>query len=171
MKSAIFVLVMIASVAVSGQDSSRQSSNDSVAVASQKDATSSEVAPGISKSALTATTSSAAGPDYIIGIEDVLGINVWHEAEMSKSVPVRPDGKISLPLLGEFEASGRTPKQLQAAIEKQLGTLMNNPEVTVIVEKINSIKFNIMGEVGKPGSYPLSKPMTVLDAVAVAGGL
>jgi len=86
-------------------------------------------------------------------------------------VPVRPDGKISLPLLGEFEASGRTPKQLQATIEKQLATLMNNPEVTVIVEKINSIKFNIMGEVGRPGSYPLTKPMTVLDAVAVAGGL
>ena len=114
---------------------------------------------------------SAAGPDYIIGIDDVLAINVWHEAEMSRTVPVRPDGKISLPLLGEFEANGRTPRQLQEALSKQLSTLINNPEVTVIVEKINSLKFNIVGEVGRPGSYPLSKPMTVLDAVAVAGGL
>ena len=112
-----------------------------------------------------------ADADFVIGPDDVLGINVWREPEMSRSVPVRPDGKISLPLLGEFEASGLTPRQLQAKLAKQLATLVSNPEVTVIVEQIKSQKFNIVGEVGHPGSFPLSKPMTVLDAVAVAGGL
>jgi len=119
----------------------------------------------------SAATQPAAESDYVIGIEDVLAINVWHEPEMSKSVPVRPDGKISLPLLGEFTAAGQTPKQLQDVLAKQLGTLINNPQVTVIVEKINSQKFKSVGEVEKPGSYPLTKPMTVLDAVAVAGGI
>ena len=90
---------------------------------------------------------------------------------MSRSVPVRPDGKISLPLLGEFEASGLTPKQLEVQLAKRLSTLVTNPEVTVIVEQIKSQKFNIMGEVARPGSFPLTKPMTVLDALSVAGGL
>lgn len=109
--------------------------------------------------------------DFIIGAGDVLGINVWREPEMSRSVPVRPDGKISLPLLGEFQASGLTPTQLQAKLAKQLATLVTNPEVTVIVEQIKSQKFNIMGEVAHPGEFPLTKPMTVLDAVSIAGGL
>jgi polysaccharide export outer membrane protein len=109
--------------------------------------------------------------DYVIGIDDVLAINVWHEAEMSRNVSVRPDGKISLPLIGEFEARGLTPKELQVKLAKQMETMIKNPEITVIVQEIHSQRFNILGEVGSPGSFPLVKHMTVLDAVATAGGL
>src|SRR5438270_3288654 len=121
--------------------------------------------------ASSGATALALSPDFVIGEGDVLGINVWREPEMSRSVPVRPDGKISLPLLGEFEASGLTPKQLEVQLAKRLSTLVTNPEVTVIVEQIKSQKFNIMGEVARPGPFPLTKPMTVLDALPVAGGL
>lgn len=108
--------------------------------------------------------------DYVIGIEDVLVVNVWREQEMSRTVSVRPDGKITLPLLGEFEADGKTPKQLEELIHKKLQTLVTNPEVSVIVQEIRSQKFNIVGEVNKPGTYALSASMTVLDAIALAGG-
>jgi len=108
--------------------------------------------------------------DYIIGSEDVLAVNVWKEPEISKVLPVRPDGKISLPLIGDTAASGLTPKQLQDNIEKNLEAYMSHPEVTVIVQEAKSQRFNIVGEVERPGSYNLGTPMTVLDAIAVAGG-
>ncbi len=115
--------------------------------------------------------SSQGGEDFVIGTEDILGINVWREPEMSRVVPVRPDGKISLPLLGEFEAAGSTAKQLEASISKKLETIVTNPQVTVIVMEIRSQKYSIMGEVNRPGTFPLTPQMTVLEAVAVAGGL
>jgi len=108
--------------------------------------------------------------DYIIGSEDVLAVNVWKEPEISKVLPVRPDGRISLPLIGDTAASGLTPKQLQENIEKNLEAYMSHPEVTVIVQEAKSQRFNIVGEVQRPGSYNLGTPMTVLDAIAVAGG-
>jgi polysaccharide biosynthesis/export protein len=108
--------------------------------------------------------------DYLIGPDDVLAVNVWKEPEISRSVPVRPDGKISLPLIGDLIASGRTPLELQDAIKGQLVRYVSHPAVTVIVQEAKSQKFNIVGEVERPGSYPLSTPMTVLDAIAVAGG-
>jgi polysaccharide export outer membrane protein len=117
------------------------------------------------------TTASLHPEDYIIGPEDVLAVNVWKEPEISRNVPVRPDGKITLPLIGDVEASGSTPRKVQEEIKKRLGTFVSNPEVTVIVQEIKSLRFNIMGEVAKPGSYSLSKPTTVLDAIAMAGGL
>jgi polysaccharide export outer membrane protein len=110
-------------------------------------------------------------PSYQIGTEDVLAINVWHETEMSRAVPVRPDGKISLPLAGEFQAAGLTPAQLEDAIRTKLQALMQNPQVTVMVQEVRSQRFSIMGEVNKPGAYPLNGRMTVLEAIAAAGGL
>jgi polysaccharide export outer membrane protein len=107
---------------------------------------------------------------YLIGSSDVLAITVWKEPEISKSVPVRPDGKISLPLVGELQAAGRTPLQLEQDIAAKLKTYITNPDVNVIVQQINSEKFNILGRVGRPGSYPLSGATTVLDAIATAGG-
>jgi polysaccharide biosynthesis/export protein len=121
------------------------------------------------KPAMTAT--SQGGDDFVIGTEDILAINVWREPEMSRVVPVRPDGKISLPLMGEFMAAGSTAKQLEASISKKLETIVTNPQVTVIVQEIRSQKYSIMGEVNRPGSFPLTPQMTLLDAVAVAGGL
>ena len=108
--------------------------------------------------------------DYTIGLQDVLAISVWGEPELSKSARVRPDGKISLPLVGELKASGLTPLALQMLITKQLETYMQSPEVTVSVQEVNSQRFSIIGEVQRPGSYVLTKPMTVLDAVAIGGG-
>jgi polysaccharide biosynthesis/export protein len=108
--------------------------------------------------------------EYVIGPEDVLAINVWKEPEISRSVPVRPDGKISLPLVGELPASGLTTDKLRDNIAAKLKEYISNPEVIVIVQEVKSRSFNIVGKVGKPGSYAMAKPMTVLDAIAVSGG-
>jgi polysaccharide export outer membrane protein len=107
---------------------------------------------------------------YVIGPEDVLAINVWKEPEISRTLPVRPDGKISLPLVGDITATGMTPEQLQAILESKLRSFIASPEVTVIVQEIKSEKVNIVGQVYKPGSYLIAKPTTVLDVIAMAGG-
>jgi polysaccharide biosynthesis/export protein len=108
--------------------------------------------------------------DFIIGPDDVLAVNVWREPEVSQMVTVRPDGKISLPLAGQVVASGLTTVQLQEAIRKQLQGFLSRPEVTVIVHQVKSQRVVVAGEVAKPGSYELQSPMTVLDAIAEAGG-
>lgn len=108
--------------------------------------------------------------DYVIGPQDVLAINVWHEPELSQSVPVRPDGKISLPLIGDLEASGLTPRLLQAKLTRELNAYIRKPQVTVIVREVNSHKFYVLGQVDRPGVYPLASSMTVLQALAAAGG-
>ena len=104
---------------------------------------------------------------FVIGNDDVLAINVWKEPDVSKSIPVRSDGKISLPLVGEVQAAGRTPLKLEQEIATRLKNYIAEPEVTVIVQQINSQKFNILGMVNKPGSYPISNSATVLDAIAL----
>lgn len=108
--------------------------------------------------------------EFVIGTGDVLAVNVWKETEVSRVVPVRSDGRISLPLVGEIQAGGRTPKQLEAEISAKLKDYVSEPEVTVIVQEIKSQKFNVLGMVMKPGSYTLTNPTTVLDAIAMAGG-
>ena len=116
------------------------------------------------------TAGSAVSEEFVIGTGDVLAINVWKEPEVSRDVPVRSDGRISLPLLGEILAAGRTAKQLEAEIRAKLKDYVSEPEVTVIVKEIKSQKFNVLGMVMKPGSYVLTNPTTVLDAIAIAGG-
>jgi polysaccharide export outer membrane protein len=112
-----------------------------------------------------------ARPDsYIIGSDDMLAINVWKEPEMSKAVPVRPDGMISLPLLGEIKAKGLTPVQLEDEITDSLKKIMSDPQVTVIVTQVNSLSFNIVGQVMRPGYFPITRPIRVLDAIALCGG-
>lgn len=111
-----------------------------------------------------------AGDSFIIGTGDVVAVNIWKEAEISRSVPVRSDGRISLPLVGEVQASGMTPKQLESEIKTKLKDYVSEPEVTVIIQEIKSRRFNILGQVARPGSYPLSNPTTILDAIALAGG-
>jgi len=107
---------------------------------------------------------------FIIGSNDVLAINVWKQPDISRSIPVRSDGRISLPLIGEVQAAGRTPMKLEQDIAAKLEPFLTEPEVTVIVEQINSEKFNILGRVAKPGSYAMTDSTTVLDAIALAGG-
>jgi polysaccharide biosynthesis/export protein len=115
-------------------------------------------------------TNRAHNNTYLIGDDDILDINVWKEPELSKQVPVRSDGKISLPLVGEMQAAGKTPVQLEDEITTRLRNFITEPAVTVMVAKINSLKFNVMGEVIKPGSYSLTTTTTVVDAIATAGG-
>jgi polysaccharide biosynthesis/export protein len=107
---------------------------------------------------------------YVIGANDVLAVNVWKEPDISRSVPVRSDGKISLPLVGELQASGQTPRQLEQEITKRLQNYISEPEVTVIVTDSKSQKVNILGMVSRPGAYLLTSSTTVLDAIAMAGG-
>jgi polysaccharide export outer membrane protein len=130
----------------------------------------SSAAGAISNSSALAPHDVAATDDYIIGSDDVLAINVWKEPDLSRTVPVRPDGKITLPLVGDIGASGNTPKQLQASIEQNLSNYISKPAVTVIVQEAKSHKFNVVGQVQKPGTYVLTSPLTVLDAIALAGG-
>ena len=118
----------------------------------------------------TGTSTKAHDDSYVIGNDDHLSINVWKETDLTKNVPVRSDGKISLPLVGEIQASGRTPLQLESDISSRLRNYITAPEVTVIVEQINSKKYNILGYVGKPGAYTLTLSTTVMDAIALAGG-
>src|SRR5271155_178089 len=109
-------------------------------------------------------------PGYVIGGQDVLDISVWKEAELTRVVPVRPDGKISLPLLNDVQAAGLTPTQLAAQITESLRKFVTNPQVTVIITQINSQRIYILGEVIRAGAYPLSPNMTVLQGLSSAGG-
>lgn len=111
------------------------------------------------------------GANYRIGADDVLTINVWHEPEVSRNVTVRPDGRISLPLIGDVQAAGLTPAQLQTVLTRDFSKYLTNPAVSVIVAAILSQRINVLGQVFRPGTYPLVPPMTVLDAIAAAGGL
>jgi polysaccharide export outer membrane protein len=118
----------------------------------------------------TSTSGKAQDHSFVIGNDDLLVVNVWKEPDVSRSLPVRSDGRISLPLVGEVQAAGRTPLQLQEEIANKLEKYITNPQVTVIVQEINSEKFNILGQVAKPGAYSLTHETTVLDAIASAGG-
>jgi polysaccharide export outer membrane protein len=118
----------------------------------------------------TSSKDTNADGSYIIGDDDVLSISVWKEPDLSKQIPVRSDGKISLPLMGEVQAAGRTPSQLEQEITAKLRSYITDPQVTVIIQQINSQKFNILGQVTKPGSYPFTAGTTIVDAIATAGG-
>jgi len=109
-------------------------------------------------------------PNYIIGAQDVLDISVWKEPDLTRSVPVRPDGKISLPLLNDVQAAGLTPMKLSEEITAGLKKFVTDPQVTVIVSAINSQRIYILGEVARAGAYPLLPGMTVLQALSSAGG-
>jgi polysaccharide biosynthesis/export protein len=108
--------------------------------------------------------------EYRIGREDVLEVVVWHEPELTRIVPVRPDGKISLPLAGEIEAAGKTPAELQAGLAEVLSTYIQDAAVAVLVREINAARIFVLGEVTRPGGFPLRGPLSVVQAIALAGG-
>ena len=118
----------------------------------------------------TAAKPATDDPNYVIGAQDVLDINVWHEPDLTRVVPVRPDGKISLPLLNDVQAGGLTPTKLAEEITAQLKKFVTDPQVTVIVSTINSQRVYILGEVNRAGAYPLLPGMTVLQALSSGGG-
>ena len=117
------------------------------------------------------TVAIAVPTEYIIGADDVMSVVFWRDKELSADVTVRPDGKISLPLLNEIQAAGLTPAQLKDRIAEEAKKYVEDPTVTVEVKAINSRKVFITGEVRKPGPYPLTGTTTVLQLIAVAGGL
>jgi polysaccharide export outer membrane protein len=109
--------------------------------------------------------------DYVIGADDRLAISFWRDKELSADVVVRPDGRISLPLLNDVQAAGLTPDQLRERLLKVAAQFVDDPSATVIVKEIHSRRAFITGNVEKPGSYPLNTPMTVMQLIATAGGL
>jgi polysaccharide export outer membrane protein len=155
----LFLVAISASLL--GQAPATSGANPKPAPASTKASPAPSPAPAATK---------AHDDSFIIGNDDFLAIDVWKEPEVSRSLPVRSDGRISLPLVGEVQATGRTPLQLEQEIADKLRAYIKEPEVTVMVQQINSEKFNILGQVSKPGSYPLTLATTVLDAIAAAGG-
>lgn len=110
------------------------------------------------------------GDQYILGSEDVIEVSVWKENDLSKTVIIRPDGRISLPLIGDIQAAGLTAEELRGNIEKALMDYVDNPAVSVIVQQINSLKIFIQGEVAHPGTFELRSHTTVLQAISLAGG-
>jgi polysaccharide export outer membrane protein len=134
-------------------------------------------APQAAKPALPPAKPAVTGPTvpvdagFTIGPEDVLGVLVWRDAEMSGYVTVRPDGMITLPLIRDIKASGLTPTELADRIQAAVREYVTDASVTVVVRQMNSRKVFITGEVAKPGAYPLTSSMTVMQLIAVAGGL
>src|SRR5436309_13174183 len=107
--------------------------------------------------------------EYRIGPEDLLDVAVWNNTAISRAVPVRPDGKLSLPLLNDGQAAGLTPSQLREVLAKRLADYMPTPEVSVIVREVHSFKVSVIGEIKTPGRYELKSRATVLDVLAPAG--
>jgi polysaccharide export outer membrane protein len=117
------------------------------------------------------TTSAPVDPKtYVIGAQDILFIRVWREPDFTGPAPVRPDGKITIPLVGEVQASGLTPDRLTDQLKQALSEFINAPDITVQIAQVNSKKFYVAGEVTRPGSYPLVVPTRIFDALNNAGG-
>jgi len=160
-KAVAAAVVLISSMALA-QDAPAQ---PAASPASDK-AASDKTAPDKST---TAASAGVAGPEYVIGPEDVLHLAVWREADLSATLPVRPDGKISLPLLDDVQASGLTPKQLAESVTEKLRKYIADPRVTVVVTAINSKRIFLVGEVLHPGATSMLPNMTVLQALSSAG--
>jgi polysaccharide biosynthesis/export protein len=155
-KAAVAALVLMGSIALA-QDAPAQPAASS---ASDKTAT---------DKATNTAFASQAGPEYVIGPEDVLHIAVWKESDLTATLPVRPDGKISLPLLDDVQAAGLTPKQLADSVTEKLRKYIADPRVTVVVTQINSKRIYLVGEVLHAGATPMLPNMTVLQALSSAG--
>jgi len=174
---ALIVLVGMGSMTAFAQDAAATPASDQDNAAKPVLSDSTNPAPTEAKAAPLppSTTPSTRVPavhsdNYIVGIGDVLEILVWKEGELSKTVPVRPDGMITLPLVGEIKAVGLTPTQLKEVVTTALQKVVSDPQVTVMVTSVQSLSFNMVGNVNRPGYYPLTRPVTILDAIALGGG-
>ncbi len=130
-------------------------------------------APAEEKADVTAASAGAAvdPKSYRIGVEDVILLRIWREPELSGLVVVRPDGKINLQLVGEIDAVDTTPIELELRIAKAYEKVLKNPIVTLQVQKVESKRYYLSGEVGKSGAFPLVRPMNILEAITIAGGI
>jgi polysaccharide export outer membrane protein len=127
--------------------------------------------PAVPPAGVTVPAGVTPPPDYVIGPDDVLTVVFWREKELSSEVAVRPDGKITLPLMNDIQAAGLTPEQLRDELTKAAAKYVEGPTVTVVVKAINSRKVFITGMISKPGPYALTGPTTVTQLIAMAGGL
>jgi polysaccharide export outer membrane protein len=166
---ALIVLLGLCPLVAMAQDANAQPADSAATkpAAAQDEA---KAAPPTASTTPASRVPAVQPASYIVGVGDVLEINVWKESELSKTVPVRPDGMITLPLIGEIKAVGLTPDQLQDQLTTSLQKVVSEPQVTVMVVSVNSMSFNIVGNVAKPGYYPLVRPITILDALALSGG-
>lgn len=166
--------IPVAVVSLAGAISSAVAVSRASAQETQRPAQSSIVVNGDHSSggdrAAVAATAKV-GADYQIGADDVLDVNVWKEQELTRTLQVRPDGKISMPLLNDVQAAGLTPTQLAQSISDRLKKYLTSPQVTVMVTQINSQRVYVTGEVTRPGAYPVLPGMTILQAITSAGGL
>jgi polysaccharide biosynthesis/export protein len=161
MKLGVLLLVgVLASMAAAQADA--KANDDS------KPATADKAQPATADKA-QAEPVSVAPADYKIGADDMLHVSVWKEPDLTETLPVRPDGKISLPLLNDVTAAGLTPSQLADSISTKLKKYLSDPRVTVIVTAMNSQRIYVLGEVTHTGAMPLQPNMTVLQALASAG--
>ena len=108
--------------------------------------------------------------DYRLGVDDVVDVAVWKDPALSATVPVRPDGKINLPMVGELDAVGHTPAEIQRVVQQRLAAYVAEPTVTVMVKEVHASRFYVVGEVQHPGAYPLTGALSVIQALALAGG-
>lgn len=129
------------------------------------------VAAGCSHRAVKEDDQVQAMSEFRMSREDVIEVSVWKEPELSRTVPIRPDGKITLPLVGDMQAEGLKPAELEVKVAQALGSYVRDPRVTVIVHDVNGAKVFVTGMVGHPGAFPLRSHMNVLQALALAGGL
>ncbi len=127
--------------------------------------------PTAAPAAAPRATDPVVPPGYVIGTDDLLSIVFWKDKDMSTDAQVRPDGRIALPLINEVQAAGLTPEQLRERITEESKKYMEDASITVVVRQINSRKVFITGEVNKPGPYPLTSAITVMQLIASAGGL
>ncbi|MBV9062050.1 MAG: polysaccharide biosynthesis/export family protein [Alphaproteobacteria bacterium] len=156
MRKTLSSIVMLMMIAATPLGISAQTASPSSDAAAAKDAP-------------AAVPMSAAGPSYVIGPEDTLHISVWKETELTNTLPVRPDGKISMPLLNDVQAAGLTPMELAESITERLKKYVADPRVTVVVTAMNSQRYFVTGEVLHTGAAVLLPNMTVLQALATAG--
>lgn len=172
MRNRLFVIVMqvagvLCALPLWAQQPSEPSKPESTEAAKKPEATSGGTAVPAMMGGGAAVDPSA----YKIGVEDVLGMQVWREAEFSRMYTVRADGKINMPLVGEIAAAGLTPKELEVKVIEALGTIMNRPQVNVFVLEVRSRKYYVSGEVAKTGAFFIPSKITVLEALSLAGGL
>jgi polysaccharide biosynthesis/export protein len=163
----LLTLLAVTSGLLAGQDRPPKSDSSATPPAPTKNEAP-KVIPGTTDAN---TTGAPVDPKtYVIGPEDVLYVNVWREKDFTSAYAVRPDGKITIPLIGDMQAAGLTPERLGAQLTQALSDYINRPQVNVIVAQVNSKKYYITGEVNRPGQYPLIVPIRVFDALNNAGG-
>jgi len=161
-KLILFAVIALAGAAIANA-AQQDKKKDTTVSASRNDAA---LASDNKAAPIAATTD----PAYVIGPEDVLDVSVWKEPDVSRVVPVRPDGRISLPLINDVQAAGLSPQQLAGSVSEKLKKYLNGPQVTVIVTAINSQRVFVVGEVLRAGAFPMLPGMTVLQGLSSAGG-